>query len=554
MKNFVTKKWLFISCVSAVLVLVLVAGFIIHSSRDRREKSTRQVDETVASDTIDMTELTIKPTPGLTSTPTPTPKPTPKPTAKPTPRPTQIPTPTPTPFPTSVYIPREESADGALFDTSQYLILPGEGESFQIFDAYGKFIDSFSYIIGGDVYPVGLFREEEMDEFIPFTNKPIQAVEISGDEFTVAYDANYFRNGAYQWNHGDGKYLVIIYNQLGEPIKDILIEQDDENTFLDSFIVDSYKEDIVVCVSMGHMDPRTNKYSVTTEISYLSQSGEVLRTLCINDHVDAFFGDSYWTNNYYYGNLYDFDGNLIEEEVSFGVLENNQKHYYYTPKFPDYFVKNGKYYDTGLREIPNGTVNENGTLIEGMKYDVDSMECEAKYAYDGSDFYYSWYTQEDLIAIGKKYGTIAIKTRYGEYSFAKNSNEFFCGINKYYCFFRIGETEQINVYSLLTKEKVATIECDMYGLEISDEYIIATLSEENPNSFSYNTKSVVYDKNFSPRYIGENVWIESLPGELMLVHRGPYVGITDLNGEWLIKSLDPDIARDTTHPAYYTPW
>lgn len=552
MKAFISKKWFIVSIAGALLVLLLVAGIMIQRVRDRREKLSRQVDETMVSDTIEMTESTRTPT--LVPTSTPTPKPTPKPTTQPTPRPTSIPTPTPTPFPTSVYIQREESADGALFDTSQYLILPGEGERFQIFDAYGKVVDSFSFVIGGNVYPVGFFREDEMNQFIPFTNKPVQPVKISGDEFTVQYDVNYFRNGAYQWNYGNNNYLLIIYNKLGEPIKDILIEQDGENTILDSFFVNAYKEDIVVCVSMGYMDPKTDKYSVKTEISYLSQSGEVVETICINDHVDAFFGDSYWTNNYYQGNLYDFDGNLIEEDVSFGLLVNNQTQDYYTPKFPDYFVKNGKYYDTSFREIPQGTINASGTLIEGMGYEVGGIECKAEFAYDGSDYYYYWHTQKDLIAIGKKYSQIAIKTKYGEYVFEKNANESFCGINNYFCLFRIGESDFVNVYALESKEKVATIECDSYGLKISDEYIVVPLSEENPNSFSYNTKTVVYDKNFTPRYIGENVTIVTLPGEMMLVYRGPYVGITDLNGEWLIKTLDPDIARDTPHPGYYSPW
>lgn len=35
-----------------------------------------------------------------------------------------------------------------------------------------------------------------------------------------------------------------------------------------------------------------------------------------------------------------------------------------------------------------------------------------------------------------------------------------------------------------------------------------------------------------------------LPGEYILLYRGPYVGIADLNGEWIMKTLTWEMTRD----------
>jgi len=40
-------------------------------------------------------------------------------------------------------------------------------------------------------------------------------------------------------------------------------------------------------------------------------------------------------------------------------------------------------------------------------------------------------------------------------------------------------------------------------------------------------------------------------GAYIVLYRGPYVGIADLNGGWIVKSLDWNLSRDEV---YVNPW
>ncbi|MCL2696388.1 MAG: hypothetical protein FWE69_08715, partial [Clostridiales bacterium] len=48
----------------------------------------------------------------------------------------------------------------------------------------------------------------------------------------------------------------------------------------------------------------------------------------------------------------------------------------------------------------------------------------------------------------------------------------------------------------------------------------------------------IIDKNGVTRYrFQEGEWMRALPGEVVLLYRGPFVGIADLDGNWLVKTL-----------------
>jgi len=75
-----------------------------------------------------------------------------------TPTPTVKPTPTPTPTPASVYIPRETLPEGQLLETGYYAVLPGEGAFCNVYDCFGKQIDSFLFTNGRVIRPLVYLR------------------------------------------------------------------------------------------------------------------------------------------------------------------------------------------------------------------------------------------------------------------------------------------------------------------------------------------------------------------------------------------------------------
>jgi len=88
------------------------------------------------------------------------------------------------------------------------------------------------------------------------------------------------------------------------------------------------------------------------------------------------------------------------------------------------------------------------------------------------------------------------------------------------------------------------------GINIADEYIVIITGEYDPNT-GISDGAYIIDNNGNIRYTTDGSNIEVTRGEYIVLRRGPYVGIADLNGEWIVKSLSWNLTRDEV---YVDPW
>jgi len=89
-----------------------------------------------------------------------------------------------------------------------------------------------------------------------------------------------------------------------------------------------------------------------------------------------------------------------------------------------------------------------------------------------------------------------------------------------------------------------------YGVLITDEYIVINSGGFNPNT-GISCGAYIIDNNGNVRYMTEGSTVSVTHGEYIILRRGPYIGIADLNGEWIVKSLSWNLSRDEI---YVDPW
>lgn len=87
---------------------------------------------------------------------------------------------------------------------------------------------------------------------------------------------------------------------------------------------------------------------------------------------------------------------------------------------------------------------------------------------------------------------------------------------------------------------------------MADNYLLARNHYEigglnRPNSTGFG----IIDNNGNIRYSSTSSYAETTHGDFIVLYRGPYVGIADLNGEWILKSLQWEQTRDQD---YVYPW
>jgi hypothetical protein len=172
--------------------------------------------------------------------------------------------------------------------------------------------------------------------------------------------------------------------------------------------------------------------------------------------------------------------------------------------------------------VPDGQTEDDGSLIEGVTYYVEGIPCVAN-SRDNA-----W----DLIAVGKKGDRIAIRTRDTSYSFSVSGFDNYYMMNRTTLVMMNADYEVFRVYALATGRLLATIEQAL--CETGDEYMI----------FRQANGSYVLDQEGRVRYVSEKTQITPIAADCLLLSRGPYVGIADLNGDWLVKTLAWELTRD----------
>jgi hypothetical protein len=481
-------------------------------------------DISESSDTTGSTEATEQ------ATPIPTPTPTKKPTS------------TPTPTPASVYISREELPDGRLFEEGYYAVLPGEGAYMNVFDCYGQQIDSFQFTDGEGISPEGLRTEKDLSVYYRFNQKDVQTITpVNEYEYGNFLHSN--KNGFYQINYDERQ--VILYNTEGKHIRTLNCPEGTQDSYVD-IVVACYGEETVVSFKASE------QWIYLTAIYFVALDGKINDTCIARDPlhgVDGLLGRKYFLDEHGSWDqsscdVYDFDGNKVMQNVS--VMESNSlilcSNEQMTLIFvSDYYMKDGKTYNASFQPVKKNTVEAYGDLIYGVEYDVEGIQCVTEY-WKGCHIFYESFSPQELIAVGESGDQMAIKTQDDEYVITCNEFEYY-DMNEHVLVLS-DSNGTYQVISLETDEVLNTI-MKAQEILVADEYLLVYSGEVDENWMKIG--SYIIDKDGNVRYYAQNAYMESTAGEYIILKRGPYIGIADLNGEWIIKTLSWELTRDAEY-------
>lgn len=522
-----------------IITLLMISLILLLGAcgMQKKTESSASAETTIAEITAESVILTP------TSAPKPTKKPTPKPTKEPTPRPTKAPTPTPTPTPPSVYIPREELPDGQVLEKGYYAVLPGEGAYYNVFDCYGSKVGSFTFTDSESREPTGIHTAESLTHYYRVNQAEVQSV-LPESEYGPWIHSN--ENGFYEKDYGKGR--VVLYDKSGKHVRTLTIRPGstapDHQMVYTDMVVQTCADETVVSFTLDNWE--TSKYSVTV---YFVSSDGTINDVCSSKELPskpwALLGRKYFLvrageNSEKY-DIYDFEGNLMMEDVS------GMDYYAFTLwsdeavthiSISDYYIKDGVTYDFSFHPVPKNTVDSEGNLIFGVEYDVEGITCKAE---NTKNYYAS--DPAELIAFGTKDGRTAIKTRETEY--VLDCVGTFSAMNDSLLVLH-DENYDGHVISLETGKELYVIRSEN-SIVFTDEYIL--VSSYDP--ISYIQGSCIIDNDGNVRYRSFNAYAQTTKGQYIILHRGPYVGIADLNGEWVMKSLLWELTRDQE---YVDPW
>ncbi|MEI8200214.1 MAG: hypothetical protein WCG21_09130 [Eubacteriales bacterium] len=473
--------------------------------------------------------------------------------------PTQNPTPTPNPDPQSVYIPRDPLPGGRLIEEGLFAVIPGEGAYYNVFDCYGKQVDSFLFKDAESMPPIGIFTELELSKYRRVNQKDVQTLlpEDPGQYNNLLKST---ANGFYQISRANGNNSkVILYNIAGEPVR-TLTYKDSDNSSVDIALI-CFGDETVVSFQSYVWQEKTNTpiYSIT--IYFVAQDGAINNKCVANDLPGKpvellgrkyFIAGSSETEATGYS-MFDFEGNVIIN----GVLLLDDK--YENPNrlitteasthiyISDYYIKDGLIYDSSLNPVEKNEIGSDGRLIYGNEYDFQGITCKADQYKQGVAFNRN-YDYSQLIAVGTSGDKMAIKTQDAEYVIDRNGAAFYC-MNSHVVVLGPAEGHNNQVVSLDTGEVLCSIE-NASGINIADEYIVVYTGVYDPNNGT-SSGAYIIDNSGNIRYMTEGSAIGVTHGAYIILHRGPYVGISDLNGDWIVKSLSWNLSRDEV---YVDPW
>ena len=505
---------------SVFLILFLSASVFVSACALQTIRE-RETDAPEITTTESRQETTVAPTPEPTSTP----------------KPTSRPTSTPAPTPTTVYIPPETLPDGQLFEDKYYLILPGEGAIYNVFDCKGEIVETYHALAYGST---GLFEKEQVEQIILYAEKSTSdSFEYDPETGVVTYKET-FPGGYLQCTFADENE----YGRIVTGKETIRILRDDPDAYLSGYGTSPLSGYTGVLVTVCHYSGTYYSYDVF--YAQIKKDGTVISRRSVENlpgfpvqfpGEDLVIIGKYAPGGSDSYDLTDLYGNILLENVD-PIPENMVV----GVSFFEYYLKKGIAYDTSLKPVPADTLTADGHLIPGVTYHVEGIPCSVlnETNYSGGAV---WVSEEWIpldIAFGRDGDTIAIKTEWGE-CVIHGTKAALMDVNSSFVLL-----DDLSVYSFETGEFLfdAGMEDMNFALpscSLAKDYIIVRYARDDSNYY----RCYVIDKEGNFRYYSEKNWINTTDGPYLFLQRGPYVGLSDLNGDWILKTLDWTLTNDS---------
>ena len=366
-------------------------------------------------------------------------------------------------------------------------------------------------------------------------------IPVTKDDYnSILYST---QNGFYQKEYFNGK--VVLYDKDGKYLRTLKPFNVSSSTSVDT-AVRCMGDETVVSFQTQIWDDGKSTYNYSIVIYFVASDGtinNIFKEYNLPDKPIGLVGRKYFllrsdTENAETCDMFDFSGKIVLEGVndlpdsSFWLWSQEAVT---NVKISDTYVKDGILYDASLQPVQKNQLGADGELIYGNTYDVEGIPCEAtQWKNNYNDYLHTGYA--DLIAVGTQGDKIAIKTKDAEYVINSNGQDFY-GMNDSVLVLG-GKT----FVSLETGKVLRNMEYQ-YEMDIEDDYAIVQTGGYMPST-GYNVPDTIIDNDGNIRYMSGQSSYEGTQGEYIVLYRGPYVGIADLNGDWVIKTLKNPLTKD----------
>ncbi|MCL2696068.1 MAG: substrate-binding domain-containing protein, partial [Clostridiales bacterium] len=437
-----------------------------------------------------------------------------------------------------------------LWDKDYFAVLYGEGETRLVYDSKGQPTGSFTLRgLGQETWlSPGLHTAQELAEEVLFVN----GKQLPLAPETVHLPTGRHANGFTRFDDAEG--ILYVYDKNFKLKYTVDAEPD-----VDYYEYDVHHYDVTASVfPLGENELVFFSFSRTVDFvrpQMRSKTGKLLAYPTLKDPTARIVGvfaekylltqakDETWS-------ICDLDGNVrvsnttpVAQEIEYISSWGSWSDF-----FPSrYYVKNGWLYGADLRPISVAKLNpayqlyrtdfyrEVGPFIEGLRYDLGgAISTGEVFGSKWGAFIQGWANDTVYVRRGDKI-----------YQFATDNpclqvQDF----NDNFVYLYNSKTKRGEVRLLKTSE-VFLWEGDYYRLNLSDYYFTVDVRHFPVDSFEKGYH--IFDQAGKLRYsAGDNYWcwFRPLPGEVVLMQRGPYVGIADMDGNWLIKTLQAYNAYD----------
>lgn len=283
---------------------------------------------------------------------------------------------------------------------------------------------------------------------------------------------------------------------------------------------------------------------------WVSKDGSESRQITDASLISAFsdgrvsgFGDMLLINDWTSGliSLYDLDGNLLMDSLNGTVYPYSDNMTGYSSNAGIIMVMQDEdnvrtFYDRNLDICGTAEVTDNvypgycNGFLEGLTYEeLGGLACDGFVLYNGE----SW---QPLAKVEGGYQVYAD----GKLQFVPlSSEETLYTLNDAYL--TAGFTEEGNYYERLKKRSTGeTVEESRWNEDGSVTFSLGKgyciISRYFQSGEEYSVSSVIYDNNREECFRLETAQCQVWKNGYLLLNRGVYTGITDRNGNWVIKT------------------
>lgn len=433
----------------------------------------------------------------------------------------------------------DDTSSAPLFDAAYYAVLSGEGAYYYVYDCYGKVVDGFQNISDSWFDVAGLYPKDSICFAQNFaTLHDINRGKAEEGRFTVNVTEHFY------WTYDCYTGQICVYDKQDNLFYETTAYPEEEYGYwfmasgvlevpdgLIVYVCDAWEE------GMPNMEPPVlvRRDGSVTKLE-LPENVRLTGVLGTEYLVVKMVAES-WENGTYA--ICDYNGNILVQDIvpimqSCSHINEDAPLMGVFSLVANAYVYEKQIYGADLQQMDAQLPAE----FADMQYAVywgDEYVSDATYTVDGVSYQAD---ADGTCLYGVKDGTLYLKYNGKTYTMECAPDiQVSCTVNAVNpVFVHVQGEEHQYVFRLADKTCIAQFAQGYVTLQ--DTYFLLYQTDEN------NVTSV-YDGNGTLRYQTDKNEIVATAGDYMVLRRGSYIGIADLDGNYILKTIVPELVSDS---------